>query len=598
MSAWVLTRDLQERCSSAKVAANGVRDPLLRAIHVAPVDGEAGQPSSARSNQFEVSTAGRPHIAIFTCVASRASRRESPSHNALSRYAGEERFTAMVGRTPLRSPLGSRSRTIRQYQINIVFLAGHAYQLTALTYFHATHSAANCAVHYRPWLGLSFFGKLMLSSSRSSTSVGTASLAPPDRHAIVAAGIGNCLELFDLTVFGFFAATIGAQFFPSHDGLTSLLGSFATFAIGFLMRPAGALVLSSIGDRLGRRHLLSITMTLMGIASLGIAVVPNYAQIGLAAPLLLVLFRLLQGFAAGGEWGGAVTMIVEHAPPSRRGFFGSFQQVGFGLGILLGTGFALSINTLFDEETRNAWAWRLPFLFGALVAPIALYIRRNVAESPEFVAMQSAAQLSRTPVRDAFAQHRRGIAAVIGIGTAGTAAGYISSQFMSAFAVRSLHMPIGRVSAMLTLASVLQVILIPCWGWLSDRIGGLRIIGGAALLYTLSIYPLFGWLVSAPGTGTLAAVVAVSAVLVSASFGPLPALISEFFPVEVRATAVSVGYNFAAAIFGGFAPFISTWLVGATGSLMAPTFYAMACGALSFATAVVVGMHWSVRHGK
>jgi MHS family proline/betaine transporter-like MFS transporter len=415
-------------------------------------------------------------------------------------------------------------------------------------------------------------------------------IAIPDRRAIVAAGIGNCLELFDLTVFGFFAVVIGTQFFPSADPLTSILGSFATFAIGFLMRPAGALILASIGDRHGRKALLTITMTLMGCASLGIALVPNYAQIGIAAPLLLVLFRLVQGFAAGGEWGGAVTMMVEHAPPSRRGFIGSFQQVGFGLGILAGTLCAALVNLALDDAARLSWGWRLPFLLGALVAPVALYIRKNVDESPEFKQIEAAGHRPQTPVRDAFAHHWRAILAVIGIGTAGTAGGYISSQFMSSFAVKSLGMPLGRVSLVISLASVLQVILIPFWGWLSDRIGGLIIIGGAALAYTLLVYPLFNMLIHSPGVATLAGVVGVSAVLVSASFGPLPALISAFFPIEIRTTAISIGYNFAAAIFGGFAPFVGTWLVRATGDLIAPTYYAIGCGIISAVAALIVAL--------
>jgi MFS transporter, MHS family, proline/betaine transporter len=193
-------------------------------------------------------------------------------------------------------------------------------------------------------------------------------------------------------------------------------------------------------------------------------------------------------------------------------------------------------------------------------------------------------------VRDAFAYHWRAILAVIGIGTAGTAAGYISSQFMSSFAVKSLGMPLGRVSLVISCASVLQVILIPCWGWLSDRVGGLIIIGGAALAYTLLIYPLFGMLIHSPSVASLAAVVGISAVLVSASFGPLPALISAFFPIEIRTTAISIGYNFAAAIFGGFAPFIGTWLVRATGNLIAPTYYAIGCGIISTLAALIVAL--------
>lgn len=407
-------------------------------------------------------------------------------------------------------------------------------------------------------------------------------------RTIIAAGIGNCLELFDLTVFGFFAAIIGSHFFPSKDPVSSILNSFATFAIGFLMRPIGALVLSSIGDRFGRKRLLTTTMLLMGLASLGIAVLPTYAQIGLWAPVLLVIFRLLQGFAAGGEWGGAVTMMVEHAPAHKKGFVGSFQQVGFGLGIVLGTLFVLFVNTVLSEADRDAWGWRLPFLFGALVAPLAFYIRRGADESPEYVSIRSANKQIMNPVRHALRHHGFFILCVIGIGTLGTAAGYISNQFMNAFAVRTLHLPAHDVSLALTLASLLQLVLLPVWGWLSDYTGKLRIIGWAAVIYTLLIYPDFHWLVTAPSLTSLHAVVIPSAILVSASFAPLPALLSLYFPPEVRTTAISIGYNIAAALFGGFAPLVSTWLIGATGHIVAPTYYAIFCGLITIVTFAAV----------
>jgi MHS family proline/betaine transporter-like MFS transporter len=401
------------------------------------------------------------------------------------------------------------------------------------------------------------------------------------RRAIIAAGLGNCLELFDLTVFGFFAATIGTAFFPNSDPVTSILGSFATFALGFLMRPVGALCLASIGDKRGRKSLLTLTMTLMGLSSLGIALLPTYGEIGLTASVLLVVFRLIQGFAAGGEWGGAVTMMVEQAPPNRRGFVGSFQQLGFGIGILAGTICAVIVNGLLDEPARLAFGWRLPFAIGALVAPIAFYIRRSVDESPAFKELLMTGHRVRSPVAAAFSSHWPRILAVVGIGTMGTAAGYISNQFMSTFAVKSLGLPVGRVSTVIMIASLLQMFLIPFWGWISDRIGALVVMGAAALIYTLLIYPMFSVLVHAPGLMPLLTVVCVSAVLTAASFGPLPALLCSLFPPEVRTTAISIGYNFAAAIFGGLAPFISTWLVRVTGDLVAPTYYAILCGTIS-----------------
>lgn len=265
-------------------------------------------------------------------------------------------------------------------------------------------------------------------------------------------------------------------------------------------------------------------------------------------------------------------------PAHRKGLVGSFQQMGFGLGILLGTVFALLVNSLLDEPARAAWGWHLPF---ALVAPLAIYIRRHVDETPEFTHAAAIGNAVRAPVRVAFNSHWRLIIAVIGIGALGTAARYIANQFMSAFSVRSLGLPAVDVSAAITAASLLLQLLIPFWGWLSDRIGGLTIIGGAALLYTLCMLPLMSMLGREPSLIVLSTVLCLSAVLVSASFGPLPALISSFFSVEVRTTAVSIGYNLAAAFFGGLAPFTSTWLVNVTGQLVAPAYYGILCGVTS-----------------
>lgn len=421
----------------------------------------------------------------------------------------------------------------------------------------------------------------------SSKTPARATHAPRHRaKAIAAAAIGNGLELFDLTVFGFFAAVIGAQFFPSDNPTLSLLGSFATFALGFLMRPAGALLLAPLGDRLGRKQLLSLTMALMGCASLVIALLPNYATIGLAAPLLLVLMRLIQGFAAGGEWGGAVSMMVEHASAKRRGLVGSLQQVGFGVGILAGTACAFVLNNLLTADALQAWGWRVPFVLGAAVAPLALYIRRNVDESPAFASLAARGEQARAPLAETFTQHRAGVLCVIGLGTAGTAAGYISSQFMSSYATLHLGLPAKSVSAVILSASILQAVLIPFWGWVSDKVGRVPVVGGAALAYLVLAVPMFQLLASSPSLAHLSLVTLACAVLVAASFGPLPAMVSEFFPAHIRTTAVSVGYNFAAAVFGGSAPLASTWLITATGQLAAPAYYAVGCALVSTCTAI------------
>jgi MHS family proline/betaine transporter-like MFS transporter len=407
------------------------------------------------------------------------------------------------------------------------------------------------------------------------------------RKAVTAAAIGNFVELFDFTVFGFFAVTIGRQFFPNSSPVGSLLGSFATFGVGFLMRPAGAFILASIGDRYGRKRLLAITMTFMVVAAAGITIVPPYSAIGVWAPILLLLFRLLQGFATGGEWGGAVTMIVEYASPGRRGFIGSFQQVGFGLGTVAGTLAALIVNSVSGGSPAHQWAWRIPFALGCVIGPIGIYIRNKVEESPEFRAEKARNRVPATPIRDALTQHWRQILTVVGIGTMGTAAGYIANQFMSAFASSKLGIDSGDVSLFVLIGSIVQTLLIPFWGMVSDRVGRRPVLLWSAVAYLVLIYPLFMLLVRAPSVATLALTQLVASVLIAMSFGPLPAALAELFPAEVRTTALSIGYSLAVALFGGFAPFVSTLLVQWTGNLISPTYFAMFCALITVITTSV-----------
>ncbi|WP_181782881.1 MFS transporter [Pseudonocardia pini] len=404
-----------------------------------------------------------------------------------------------------------------------------------------------------------------------------------DVRAVTAAAIGNYVELFDLTVFGFFAVTIGQQFFPSDDPTASLLSAFITFGLGFVARPAGALILGRLGDKHGRKRLLVITMLAMAVASLGIAVLPTYASIGVAAPVLLVVLRLLQGFAAGGEWGGAAALITESASERRRGLFGSFHQAGFVLGTLTATLCAFVLNASLTEEQLGAWGWRIPFVIGFLLVPIALYIRSGIREPEEFQAIDTDVE-QRTPLREALTQHWRGILAVIGIGGFGTATGYVANQFLNAFSVGQLGMARGTVTGLLVVGSAFCLVLIPVFGALSDRIGRLPLLGGAAVLFLVVAYPMFALFVGNPGVPSLLALILVLQLVISASIGPMVAALAELFPARVRTTGLSLGYNVTVALFGGFAPYIATLLADGTGSLTAPILYPMAIAPLAIGT--------------
>ena len=272
----------------------------------------------------------------------------------------------------------------------------------------------------------------------SETLTAARELTPRDRaaarrKAILSCSIGNFLELFDFVVFGFFAATIGRNFFPSTDPTISLLSSFATYGVGFVMRPVGAMLLGAYGDRHGRKGMLIITISLMAVATGGMAVVPPYAVIGIWAPVLLLACRLLQGFATGGEWGAAATFLVEYAEPGRRGLTGSFQQIGFGFGMIGGTLSAALVNGLLSPAAVESWGWRIPFVVGCFIAPVAVYIRSQVAETPLFRKTEAAHHVAASPLGEALRLYWREVLTVAGIGIVGTVAGYICNVFLPPF---------------------------------------------------------------------------------------------------------------------------------------------------------------------
>jgi len=388
--------------------------------------------------------------------------------------------------------------------------------------------------------------------------------------------IGNWFELFDFLVYGYFAAQIGAAMFPAADPLTSILASFATYGVGFVMRPVGAVVLGSYGDRRGRKAALVLTMVLMAAATGLTGLIPPYASIGVAAPLLLVACRLLQGFATGGEWGGATAFLVEYAPPDRRGLFGSLQQLSTSLAIVSAVGTALFLNLTLSAEDLAAWGWRLPFVVGFLVAPVGLWLRAHVAETPAYVAGGGADV--RRPVRESLAAHRVVVLQVFGVTVIWTVSTYIFSAFLATFATQTLKIPAPDVLAATLAGAFVSICTIPTVGWLSDRHGRKPFLVASAAGCLLLAFPLF-WLVTRVPSGWSVLAVTMSAGLLTGMYsGAAPTFLCELLPTRVRYTAMSIGYNGAVMIFGGFGPFIATLLVRQTGLLAAPAFYVV-CGA-------------------
>jgi MFS transporter, MHS family, proline/betaine transporter len=400
------------------------------------------------------------------------------------------------------------------------------------------------------------------------------SQSAPKPVQIAAAVIGNALEWYDFVVFGFFAVIIAKLFFPADSQYASLLLTTATFGVGFFMRPVGGVLLGIYADRRGRKAALLLVVALMTVAIALIGFAPTYAAIGIAAPLIIVLARLLQGFSAGGEFASATSFLIESAPADRRGFYGSWQMVGQGLAILAGALLGTFLTRSFAPETLNSWGWRIPFLLGLIIGPLGLFIRRRLDETPIFQAtIQNPGQ--SPSLGSATASHAREILVCMGIVVAGTISYYVILLYMPTFARVQLHLPLDQAFFAQAVSLACTVVLTPIFGHVSDRIGRKPIVIGAMVLYLVLTYPLFVWLNANPSLTSLMIVQIALCSIVGIFFGPISTVLAEQFPAHIRSTGMGLSYNIAVMVFGGFAPFFVTWLIETTGSPVAPAFYVM-----------------------
>jgi MHS family proline/betaine transporter-like MFS transporter len=406
-----------------------------------------------------------------------------------------------------------------------------------------------------------------------------AGLASIRRRAILSCAIGNFFELFDFTIYGYFAVAIGRAFYP--DG--SMFSTFATFGAAFLMRPVGAIVLGAYGDRMGRRAALVVTIGLMAAATGFTGLIPSYQSIGVWAPIALLACRLLQGFSTGGEWGGAAAFLVEYSPAGKRGLIGSMQQLSTQIGSLSGSLSAALLASTLSNDDFYAWGWRIPFVIGFALGPIGYYLRRKVAETPAFERAVEHRTVERSPFLVAIRDYRIRMLQAFGLSIIGCMGNFVFVIYLVSYAIHTMKLPAGSALSCAVVSSLIIVTLTPIVGHLSDRVGRRPMILACSMLNLLLAYPLF--LLAVHG-GTFAALLTV--LMVHASFqslytGVIPSILAEMFPTRVRYTGLSVSYGFAVVLFGGFAPLVSTWLVDVTGNPLAPAFYIMAGGAASAA---------------
>ncbi|KAB0495834.1 MFS transporter [Pseudomonas vancouverensis] len=414
----------------------------------------------------------------------------------------------------------------------------------------------------------------MSHSATTALPAASADRRPIGAKSIAAITIGSGLEFYDFSVYSFFATLIGRQFFPVESSLGQLLLSLATFGVGFGMRPIGGLVLGAYADRAGRKPAMMLTLWLMALGSLLFTVAPTYAQIGIAAPLLIVLARLIQGFAIGGEVGASTAMLMEHADDHNRGFYGSWQLFSQGLSFLLGALVALALSSSLAPEDLESWGWRVPFALGMLVIPVGIYIRRHLKETAAETAHGHEAPSS---VRVIFSSYRRLIVTGVLLVIGSTASSYIVLDYMTNYTVTVLHLPMTMGTTAACLGALVQIGLSIWAGRLSDRIGRRRTIALGAIPMLLLIYPAFILMNHFPTLGTLLLVSLLTTLLLVLITVPTLVLVTEMFPRAIRATGLSIIYCLGVSVFGGFAQFFATGLIGLTGNNNAPALYVMFC---------------------
>ena len=380
-------------------------------------------------------------------------------------------------------------------------------------------------------------------------------------RVVVASVIGNSLEWYDFTVYAFLASIIGKQFFPRSTETVALLATFAVFGVGFVARPLGGLAIGMFGDAKGRKPALLLTIGLMATGTGLIGVLPTYAQVGVWAPVLLVIARALQGFSASGEWGGSASFLVEWAPPDRRGLYGSFHPGSIFLGQLVGTGVTALLSTGLGPATMAGWGWRVPFLLGATIGPLGLLARRGIGETPVFERAMNAEITSQGPTRLPW---RRMLFAFCFVSVQ-SAAIYIYLSYFPTFLQRHLGWSASHALWSTAVATVATGCAVVASGAISDRLGRKPVLLFSCAMFLLLSYPLV-WLLLHGAPAIVASMIQAALSANCGLFiGSMTAALVEMFPTKRRLTGLSTSYNLASMVFGGFAPFIATWLIAETG---------------------------------
>ncbi|GAA3676976.1 MFS transporter [Arthrobacter ginkgonis] len=407
------------------------------------------------------------------------------------------------------------------------------------------------------------------------------------RKSVAAGSIGVFVHWFEWAVYAYLASTIASVFFPEQDGTAALLSVFAVFAISFGVRPLGALIFGTLGDRIGRKKTLSIVILSMSGATLMVGLLPTYSSIGLWAPVLLIAARVVQGLAAGGEFGSAAAFLAEYSPRKHRGFGVSWLEFGSLLGFLAASLVVYVLNVAMSTEAIQDWGWRIPFLLTVPMGLIGFYIRSKIEDTPEFRSLEELDNVPQSPVKEVFTRHWKQLLQMSGIEIMMHVTFYIVLVYLLTYQEETLKMSADSAALLSTVASVAGLILVPLFGAASDRIGRRPILITSAVLLIALSYPLFlimqsgaPWagFVSTLGLGIILAII----------LGVHACAVAELFPTRTRQTGLSIAYSVTAAIFAGTVPYVLTWVIARTGNTMMPAFYLILVGLIGLAAVMTM----------